>query len=379
MAGSCAGRITIADARLQRFAVRKPLFAEFLAGDLQSRWSGGSMSVGIKEVAAEAGVSIATVSRALRGLHHVNPETRKKILDAAEKLEYSIPKTNAKAIFGRTNSIGVVAPYISRWYFAQVINGAEQALREAGLDLLLYNFSQMKGRERLFQHQLLKGRVDALIVISLPPTEEEFESMLSLGIPIALVGMHHDSCASVAIDDVAGARTATQHLVNLGHKKIGLISGRPDDPFGFSVPQDRRNGFMQVLAESGLEWVPSREVYGDFTMHGASRAMDDLLARPNRPTAIFAQSDEMALGALQAIRRNGLKVPEDISIIGFDGHEMAEFSDLTTIEQPVQLMGEMAAWSIMERIRSPKSEPHSLTLPTTLFVRNSTRRLSTSE
>ena len=192
------------------------------------------MAVGIKEVAAEAGVSIATVSRALRGMHHVNPETRQKILLAAEKLNYSIPQSSARSIFGRTNSVGVVAPYISRWYFAQVINGAEQALREAGLDLLLYNFSQMKGRERLFQHQLLKGRVDALIVISLPPTEEEFDSMLSLGIPIALVGMHHAQCASVAIDDFSSARTATQHLVNLGHKKIGLLAGRPDDPFGFS-------------------------------------------------------------------------------------------------------------------------------------------------
>jgi DNA-binding LacI/PurR family transcriptional regulator len=226
-----------------------------------------------------------------------------------------------------------VAPYISRWYFAQVINGAEQALREAGLDLLLYNFSQMKGRERLFQHQLLKGRVDALIVISLPPTEEEFASMLSLGIPIALVGMAHKDCASIKIDDVAGARTATQHLVNQGHKQIGLMSGRPDDPF------------------------------------------NDLLARPNRPTAIFCESDEMAFGAMQAARRHGLSVPDDISIIGFDGHEMAEYSDLTTIEQPVQLMGEMAAWSIMERLRKPTAEVPSLVLPTTLVVRNSTKRL----
>lgn len=334
------------------------------------------MAVGIKEVAQEAGVSIATVSRALRGLHHVNDETRRRILAAAEKLDYPIPQRNARQVFSRTNSVGVVAPYISRWYFAQVISGAEQALREAGLDLLLYNFSQLKGRERLFQHQFLKGRVDGLIVISTPPKEEEFDSMLSLGIPVALVGMHHQGFAGVAIDDVAGARTATQHLVNLGHKKIGLISGRPDDPLGLSVPQDRRRGFMQVLAENGIEWVPSREVFGDFTMQGASRAMDDLLARPDRPTAIFALSDEMALGALQAIRRNGLRIPDDISVIGFDGHEMAEFSDLTTIEQPVQLMGEMAAVSIIERLKSPKSAPNSLTLRTTLVVRNSTRRLN---
>jgi len=208
---------------------------------------------GIKEVAQEAGVSTATVSRALRGFQHVNDETRAKIMAAAQKLNYPIAPVQSKGALGRTNSIGVVAPYISRWYFAQVISGAEQALREAGFDLLLYNFSQMKGRERLFQHQHLKGRVDALIVISLPPTEEEFDSMLNLGVPVSLVGMHHDSCSSVAIDDVAATRTATQHLVNQGHKKIGLMSGRPDDPFNFSVPQDRRKGFMQVLAENGLE------------------------------------------------------------------------------------------------------------------------------
>lgn len=331
---------------------------------------------GIKEVAAEAGVSTATVSRALRGMHHVNEATREKIVAAAQKLNYPLMKEKAVAPNSRTKSVGIVAPFIASWYFAQVINGAEQALREAGFDLLLYNFSQMKGRERLFQHQLLKGRVDGLIVISLPPTEEEFESMLGLGIPIALVGMHHKDCTSIAIDDVAGARTATQHLVNQGHREIALMSGRPDDPFNFHVPQDRRLGFMQVIAENGLAWLPNREVYGDFTMYGGSRAMDELLARPNRPTAIFCESDEMAIGAMQAVRRHGLKVPDDISIVGFDGHEMAEYSDLTTIEQPVQLMGEMAARSIMERLKKPDALPASLTLPTILIVRNSTRRIN---
>ncbi len=334
---------------------------------------------GIKEVADVAGVSTATVSRALRGLGHVNEQTRQKVLAAASKVGYPLTPSNGNPLPRRTNSIGVVAPYIARWYFSQVISGAEQALREAGLDLLLYNFSQMKGRERLFQHQLLKGRVDALIVISLPPTEEEFDSMLSLGIPIALVGMHHEKCASIAIDDVAGAKTATQHLVNQGHKKIGLMSGRPDDPFNFSVPQDRRKGFMKALAQSGLEWLPSREVHGDFTMNTAARAMDDLLARPNRPTAIFCESDEMAMGAMQALRRHGLKCPDDMSIVGFDGHEMAEFSELTTIEQPVALMGEMAALSIMERLKKPNIDPPSIVLPTTLVVRNSTRRLTSDE
>jgi LacI family repressor for deo operon, udp, cdd, tsx, nupC, and nupG len=118
-------------------------------------------------------------------------------------------------------------------------------------------------------------------------------------------------------------------------------------------------------------------VHGDFTMHGGSRAMDDLLARQNRPTAIFCQSDLMAFGAMQAVRRHGLKVPDDMSIVGFDGHEMSEISELTTIEQPVQLMGEMAARFMIERLKSPNTTLPSLTLPTTLIVRNSTQRINT--
>lgn len=327
---------------------------------------------GIKEIAALAGVSTATVSRALRGLHNVSAETLEKIVSAAESLNYPLERTFTGT---RTHSVGIVAPFISNWYYSNVIHGAEHALREVGFDLLLYNFGHMKSRERLFQHKLLKGRVDGIIVISVPPSEEEFDSMLNLGIPVALVGMHHGDCASVAIDDVAGARTATQHLVNQGHKQIALMSGRSDDPFNFSVPQDRRMGFMQVLAENRLDWVPSREVHGDFTMHAGARAMDELLARPNRPTAIFCESDEMAIGAMQACRRHGIKVPDDMSIVGFDGHEMAEFSDLTTIEQPVQLMGELAARAIMDKLHRSSAEMLSITLPTTLIVRNSTRRI----
>lgn len=213
---------------------------------------------GIKEIAAEAGVSIATVSRALRGMHYVNEATREKIVAAAQKLNYPLMKAKAITPLSRGKSVGIVSPFIASWYFAQAINGAEQALREAGFDLLLYNFSQMRGRERLFQHQLLKGRVDGLIVISLPPTEEEFESMLGLGIPIALVGMHHKDCTSIAIDDVAGARTATQHLVNQGHREIALLSGRPDDPFNFHVPRDRRLWLCKSLQRMG--WSGCRVV-----------------------------------------------------------------------------------------------------------------------
>lgn len=330
---------------------------------------------GIKDVAREAGVSTATVSRALRDMHHVNPETRTKIIAAAEKLNYRL--SNFKTTEPRrANSVGVIAPFLSRWYFAKVIQGAEQALSEAGLDLLVYNINQIEDRNRIFKEEYLKGRVDALISIAVPLNEEEFQAILNLNIPTALVGTGDKRVASVRINDVAGARTATQHLVNQGHKRIGLIGGVPNDPYRFPVPRDRKAGFLQVLNESGLEFDPAHEVIGDFQVATAVQAMGELLAKRNRPTAIFCESDEMAIGAIHAIKRHGLKVPDDISIVGFDNHEMAEYFDLTTIEQPVQMLGEMAAWSIMEKLKKPDADMPDLTLPTSLIVRNSTKKLT---
>ena len=143
---------------------------------------------GVVEIAERAGVSPATVSRALRGLHHVNERTRSKIVAAAMELNYPLrPDLLPASAKKKTNRIGVVSPYLSRWFFTQAINGVEQSLREAGLDLLLYNFSQVDSRQRIFQQRQLRGKVDALIVISLPPTDDEFDSLLSLGIPITTI------------------------------------------------------------------------------------------------------------------------------------------------------------------------------------------------
>ena len=262
---------------------------------------------GIKDVARRAGVSTATVSRALRAMQHVNPETRAKIEAAAAELNYTL-NTLKNHEPKRANSVGIIAPYISRWYFAKVIQGAEQVLQEAGLDLLVYNINKSEDRNRIFKDEYLRGRIDALISISVPLNEQEFQSILDLNIPTALVGTSDKRVSSVRIDDVAGARVATQHLVNQGHKRIGLIGGMSNDPYKFPVPRDRRTGFLQVLEESGIEFDPMLEVIGDFQAATAMQAMGELLARRNRPTAIFCESDEMAIGAIQAIKKHGLKV-----------------------------------------------------------------------
>jgi len=329
--------------------------------------------MGIVEIAGRAGVSPATVSRALRGMHHVNEETRSKIVAAAMELNYPLRSDLIpRELVQRTNRIGVIAPYISRWYFAEAINGIEQSLREAGMDLLLYNFSQVDARQRIFQHKQLRGKVDALIVISMPPTDEEFTSLLSLGIPITTIGFVHEGCTSVAIDDVVGGKVATQHLTGLGHRKIAILSGQRETAYNFDVSDNRTKGYIEALNEVGVEWDPDLEIRGDFNIYTAEIAMNSFLSRKKLPTAIFCHSDEMAFGAMKAISSKGMRVPEDISVIGFDGHQIAQYVGLTTVSQPPQFEGQVAAASAIAEVADPTLEPKHIVVPLSLVVRETT-------
>ena len=332
---------------------------------------------GIVEIAKRAGVSPATVSRALRGMHHVNERTRKRIIEAAQLLDYPIrPDLLPRSESTRTNTIGVIAPYLSRWYFSQALAGVEQALREAGMDLLLYNFAQIDARQRVFQQKKLVGKVDGLIVISLPPTEKEFDQILGLGIPVALLGIADSRCSSVSIDDIKGAELAAQHLVDMGHTDIAIISGQEEHAFNFKVASQRKEGFLNILKQNGITFNPAFELFADFDSHTAEIAMDEFLRKKKLPTAIFCESDEMAFGAMKSIRKKGLRVPEDISVIGYDDHEFAEVIGLTTIAQPVKFLGQLAASQIMAKIEKPDSNSAQMKVPTSLVIRDSVKNLN---
>jgi DNA-binding LacI/PurR family transcriptional regulator len=332
---------------------------------------------GIVEIAEKAGVSAATVSRALRGMHHVNERTRKKIIDAAQALDYPIrPDLLPPSATPRTNTIGVIAPFISRWYFSQALAGVEQALREAGMDLLLYNFAQIDARQRVFQTKKLVGKVDGLIVISLPPTEKEFDQILGLGIPVSLLGVASDRCSSVSIDDVKGAELATQHLIDMGHREIAIMVGQNSFAYNFEVADQRRSGFLKTLEANGLDFNPDFEIIADFDAHTSELAMTEFLRRKKLPTAIFCESDEMAIGAITAIRKKGLRVPEDISLVGYDDHDFASAIGLTTISQPVQFLGQLAASQIMAKIEKPESNTAQMKVPISLVLRESVRDIT---
>lgn len=357
-----------------------PLIKKGVAGvpfaEVLQKFAEGALMSGIVEIAERAGVSPATVSRALRGLHHVSNKTRSKIVTAALELNYPLRAdlipAEAKA---RTNRIGVIAPYISRWFFTQAINGIEQSLREAGFDLLLYNFSQVEARARIFQQKQLLGKVDALIVVSMPITDEEFNAYLNLGIPITAIGFTHEGCNSVCIDDVEGGRIATQHLLDLGHREIAILSGERDTAFKFDVSDNRNKGFMQALEAANVDWNPELGIRGDFNVYTAEIATETFLRRKKLPSAIFCHSDEMAFGALKAIRAKGMRVPEDISVIGFDDHEIAQYVGLTTVAQPPQFEGQLAAAAAIADVTDPDAQKKEINIPINLVIRQTTAHI----
>lgn len=323
------------------------------------------------DVARMAGVSTATVSRALRGVDGVNARTRERVRLAALDLGYVSSPAASRLAGGRTGTVAVVVPFITRWFFSEVISGAEEVLRSRGMDLLLYNLGHVEGRERYFSGEALRQRADAVLVLCLPLSPAELEALGGAQIPVALVGADVEDRPSVRIDDVAGARTAVQHLVNLGHERIALISGTPGDPMGFTSQFDRRQGYRETLAAAGLPVDPGLDVGGDFTVEGGERAMTQLLSGPRLPTAVFAESDEMAFGALRVLRRAGLSIPGDISLIGFDNHALADLMELTTIAQPVRDQGAQAAELLLD-VLDGHGFGRRVTLPTQLIVRGTT-------
>jgi LacI family repressor for deo operon, udp, cdd, tsx, nupC, and nupG len=332
------------------------------------------MPARIEDVALQAGVSTATVSRALRGLSHVAEPTRLKVVEAAKSLDYVVSPSASSLASGRTQMVGVVVPYVSRWFFGQVIAGVEGALRTAGFDMLLYSVGTDESRRRFFNEMPIRRRVDALLVLTLPLAYHEVEALRFLRMPTALVGAAVRGFSSVGIDDVAGATTATRHLINLGHERIAMISGGTADHEHFTAPQDRSRGYRFALASAGLLIDPDLDVDGEYTREGGERAMSALLSLQSPPTAVFAQSDEMAYGALRALRRAGLRCPEDVSIVGFDDHEMADFLDLTTISQPVHAQGAAAAARIIVALGG-ETDPVQQLFPTQIVIRGTTAPL----
>lgn len=325
----------------------------------------------IAEVARAAGVSNATVSRALSGRGSVSPATRKRVLAAANELGYVVSQAASTLSSGRTRNVGVVLPFLDKWFFTQVLAGAQRRLVDSGYDVTLYNL-EGDGSERrtVFDDFLLRQRVDAVIAVSLELDENEVSRLHALGKPLVGVGGPIPGVQTLQIDDAAAAHLATQHLISLGHTSLAHIGGDEASDADFHMPIKRRRGFAAAIEEAGLR--PAGFVGADFTLEGGYRAAKQILGSPERPTAIFAASDEMAFGAILAARDLGLLVPHDVSIIGIDGHQQAEFFGLSTIAQHPRHQGARAAEILLAGLAG--SAPPPSEVPFELITRTSTAR-----
>lgn len=330
------------------------------------------MSVTVKDVARLAGVSTATVSRALRGFGTVDPAISERVADAAERLGYVGSHAAAALSTGKAETIAIITPFVDRLSFQRMLTGVEHELRDTGTDVLIYCTGDPSDPHPVPPHKRLAKRVDGFIVMSLSPESPDLAEILNLRMPLTMFGAHAPGASSVQIDDREGASVAMGHLLGLGHRRIGVIYGR-EAANPVVLEHQRHVGVRDALARAGVELPAELYVPGEYTMAGGTAAMERLLDLETPPTAVFAFSDEMAYGAIQAIRRRGLTLGEDIALIGFDGHEMSSVLELSTVSVPFEELGARAARLLLADIDAGRSAGDvSAVLPTELIVRSST-------
>jgi DNA-binding LacI/PurR family transcriptional regulator len=324
------------------------------------------------DLAREAGVSIASVSRALSDAPGVSEPTRRRIRALAAQLGYTVSPAASSLKRGTTNRVAVVVRHLSFWFYASMVQGIMTSLRNADLDVLLYQVETEQERQRFFDELPARRQVDALIVVAFPISDEERERLSLMDVAVVIAGGALGDYPHVRIDDVAAARQAVNHLLLAGHERIGMLNADGDWSLAYSPPIDRARGFTSAMTSAGLEVAPELVVEVPWGANGGADGMDRLLSLDPPPTAVFAFSDEVAIGALRSLRRAAVPVPAGMSLVGIDDHPMAELSDLTTVRQPVLEQGAAAGRLVLDLLRGNEPDTVHVTLPTSLVIRGTT-------
>ena len=333
------------------------------------------MPITIRDVAKNANVGIGTVSRVINGSPSVSEETRQKVLATIRELNY-IPNPIARQLStGQTLTIGVILPNLSMPSNIERLRGVQYALENSDYNLVLFIVGNPTQRDSYFRNLSRKSRVDGVIIISLPPNDEQAEHLSNSSIPTVLVDAYHQKLCSVVIDDVEGGRIATRHLVKLGHKKIAFLGDYLDTHF-YPSTRYRYQGYREILSEADIPYKPEYHIEIDRGRINARMEAKKLLSSDDPPTAIFAISDTRAIGILDAAQELGVKIPEDLSVIGYDGIRDAEFVNLTTIEQHLYNSGVEGAKMLLEIIKSKLDTHCKQTVPLELIVRGTTAPIS---
>ncbi len=327
--------------------------------------------ISIKDVARAAQVSHPTVSRALRHSPLVNLETAERIRQVASRMGYQPNAVARGLVTKKTGTIGVVVTTIADPFIAEVVSGIEEIANDHGYSVFLANSNADPAREIKVVQSFQERRVDGILVAASRVGALYVPLLSKLRVPIVLINNQHpdEFVHSVLIDNYPASIKAVQHLVELGHKRIAYMG----DQFGFHSDTERFAGYRQALTLADYPFLPELVVHGDGKPEGGGQAMEKLLALPAPPTAVFCYNDMSAIGALSRIRANGLRVPTDISLVGFDDLFIASYVEppLTTVRQPEQPMGRMAM-ELMLKLLSGGQHETVIKMQGELVVRAST-------
>jgi LacI family transcriptional regulator, galactose operon repressor len=329
--------------------------------------------VTIREVAEEAGVSIATVSRVVNGRGDVAPDTRARVAEVIQAIGYVANRSARGLQAGRTGLVGLVVPLIHPLYFSAILAGALEALDERGLRAVLSPTAHQHDLERVQVDRMLHGLTDGGLIILPEESSDELERLIDLGFDFVVIDPRTRLAGrvpSVSAAHSAGATQAMQHLLSLGHRRIAAITGH----HGWIATEERRRGYLGALAGAGI--VPDADlmVEADFEIAGGVEAARRVFDLADPPTAIFAFNDNLAIGAIQAAQERGLRVPEDLSVVGFDDTEVTTIvtPSLTSIRQPLAEMGRTAVSLLARLLEHQRFETLHIELATRLVVRSST-------
>jgi LacI family transcriptional regulator len=327
----------------------------------------------IHDIAEEAGVSAATVSRVLNARDHVAPATRELVTRIVRERGYVVNRSARNLQLGRTGLVGLLVPLVHPLYFSTILAGATEALNDHDLRAIISPTEHKHDREVTLLDRLMHGMADGALVVLPEETSDELERLLDTDYRFVVIDPRLPLDAripAVSAANSSGADQAAGHLLELGHRRIGAITG----PRGWVATEERRRGYHAALASAGILPDPSLEMEADFEIAGGARAAGTLFGLPDPPTAIFAFNDNLAIGAIRAARDRGLRVPDDLSVVGFDDSEHASLitPELTTVRQPLAEMGRTAVNLLRRLLDGQRVETLHVELGTRLVVRGST-------
>jgi DNA-binding LacI/PurR family transcriptional regulator len=323
----------------------------------------------IYEVAERSSTSISTVSRVLNSPSKVNVETRQRVLAAIDALGF-IPKAEARARALRLNGrIGVISPFFTAPSFVQRLRGLTGELSKKNYDLVIYTVDTQDRLQGYLSSLPLTGNLDGLVILSLPVADADVNRLIEHNIPTVLIEFPHPKLNSVEIDDVDGGKMAAEYLIKKGHRRIAFLGDTDLPEYAIHPVSLRLVGFQHALQEAGIA-LPNEFVrLAPYTMEQTRQAAIELLNTSNPPTAVFAATDFQALGVIKVARQLGVKVPEQLAVIGFDDLDMAEYADLTTIHQHLDESGRLAIEILFAHIADATRPVQHINLPLTIVER----------